>query len=186
MTRGRILVCLALLMFAIGVVSGDPAGQGPPVRTVEKVDLDRYLGDWYELARYPNRFQRACLGDVRAHYALRADQRLDVLNRCRTADGGIEARGVARIVDARSSARLKVRFAPAALSFLPFVWGDYWILGLADDYSWAVVGSPDRSYLWILARVPALADDGFAAAVAVARRNGFDVARLVRTSHTTR
>ena len=182
--RVRFLVCLAALVFAIDLLSGDPAGQGQPVRTVEKVDIDRYLGDWYELARFPNRFQRACLGDVQARYALRADQRLDVLNRCRTADGGIEARGVARIVDARSSARLKVRFAPAALSFLPFVWGDYWILGLADDYSWAVVGSPDRNYLWILARTPTLSGEAFTDAMAVARRNGFDVGRLIRTNHT--
>jgi apolipoprotein D and lipocalin family protein len=70
------------------------------------------------------------------------------------------------------------------LSFLPFVWGDYWILGLASDYSWAVVGSPDRKYLWVLARTPALEAGGFASAVAAARTNGFDVERLVRTSHT--
>ena len=182
--RMRSLVCLAALVIGITLSGVGVTGQGQPVRTVEKVDLDRYLGDWYELARFPNRFQRSCLGDVRARYTLRADRRLDVLNQCRTAGSGIEARGVARIVDARSSAKLKVRFAPAALSFLPFVWGDYWILGLADDYSWAVVGSPDRTYLWILARVPALADDGFAAAAAVARENGFDVARLAQTSHT--
>jgi len=161
-------------------------GQLPgPVRTVDAVDLDRYLGDWFEIARFPNRFQRTCAGDVRATYARRADRRIDVINRCRTADGGvIEARGVARIVDSRTSAKLKVRFAPAVLSFLPFVWGDYWILGLADDYSWAVVGSPDRHYLWILARAPALEADRFASALAAARANLFDVERLVKTSHT--
>src|SRR5512147_2865180 len=88
------------------------------VRTVDRVDLDRYLGEWVEIARFPNRFQRTCAGDVRATYVRRADGRIDVINRCRTTDRSvIEARGVARVVDARTSAKLKVRFAPAFLSF---------------------------------------------------------------------
>jgi apolipoprotein D and lipocalin family protein len=160
--------------------------QGEPVRTVDAVDLNRYLGDWFEIARFPNRFQTACRGDVRATYARRADGRLDVINRCRTAGDEIkDARGVARVVDTRTSAKLKVRFAPAALSFLPFVWGDYWILGLADDYSWAVVGSPDRKYLWVLARTPAIDPERYGAAVTAARVNGFDVGRLVKTTQRT-
>jgi apolipoprotein D and lipocalin family protein len=148
------------------------------------VDLNRYVGDWYEIARFPNRFQRTCAGDVRASYARRSDGRIDVINRCRTTDGAvIEAFGVARVVDTSTSAKLKVRFAPAMLSWLPFVWGDYWILGLADDYSWAVVGSPDRAYLWILARTPILEREPFASAVAAARANAFDTGRLVKTTH---
>ena len=82
------------------------------------------------------------------------------------------------------SQKLKVRFAPAVLSFLPFVWGDYWILGLAGDYSWATVGSPDRNYLWILARDPSPDSERFASALAAARANGFDVERLTKTIHT--
>jgi apolipoprotein D and lipocalin family protein len=78
---------------------------------------------------------------------------------------------------------LKVRFAPAALSFLPFVWGDYWILGLAKDYSWAVVGSPDRGYLWILARTPELDAGRLVSAITAAKANGFDVDRLAKTVH---
>jgi apolipoprotein D and lipocalin family protein len=154
----------------------------PPVRTVPFVDLDRYAGDWFEIARFPNRFQRQCVGDVRATYARRADGRVDVVNRCRTAEGETEARGVARIVDERTFAKLKVRFAPAWLSWLPMVWGDYWIIGLAPDYSWAVVGDPGRDYLWILARAPHLDDASTAMAQAAARDNGFDVTRLVPTS----
>jgi len=160
------------------------AEAGRPVRTVDAVDLDRYVGDWYEIARFPNVFQRNCAGDVRASYARRPDGLIQVINRCRAADGApIEARGVGRVVDPRSSAKLKVRFAPAVLAFLPFVWGDYWIVGLADDYSWAVVGSPNRGYLWILARTRALDAEGFAAACAAARANLFDVDRLVMTRH---
>lgn len=169
-------------MFAVGLAaaSGD-TGQDRPVQTVDKVDLSRYVGEWFEIARFPNRFQRQCLGDVRAVYAIRQDGRLDVVNRCRTNDGVIEARGVARVVDSRSAAKLKVRFAPAVLSFLPAVWGDYWVVGLAPDYSWATVGSPDRKYLWILGRTFPIGTEAYAAALEAARSNGFDVARLIRT-----
>ena len=160
--------------------------QPPPVRTVASVDLDRYLGEWFEIGRFPNRFQRQCVGDVRARYVRRSDGRLDVINRCRTADGETEAWGVARIVDQQTFAKLKVRFAPAWLSFVPAVWGDYWVIGLAPDYSWAVVGDPGREYLWILARSPHLDDQALAAARAAARDNGFDVNRLLQTPQATR
>jgi apolipoprotein D and lipocalin family protein len=157
--------------------------QTPPVRPVPFVDLDRYYaGDWLEIARFPNRFQRQCVGDVSATYERRPDGRVDVVNRCRTAEGETEARGVARIVDERTFAKLKVRFAPAWMSWLPMVWGDYWIIGLAPDYSWAVVGDPGRDYLWILARATNLDDASTAVAQAAARDNGFDVTRLVPTS----
>jgi apolipoprotein D and lipocalin family protein len=165
-------------------LAAGPAQTPPPVRTVPFVDLDRYAGEWFEIARFPNRFQRQCAGDVRATYARRADGRIDVVNRCRTAEGETEARGVARIVDEQTFAKLKVRFAPAWLSWLRMVWGDYWIIGLAPDYSWAVVGDPGRDYLWILARAPHLDDASIAAARAAARDNGFDLTRLVTTSQS--
>ena len=181
--RGR---SLAIALIALTVLMMTPlhAQQPTPVRTVEAVDLDRYLGDWFEIARLPNRFQKNCVSDVRAHDARRGDGRIDVINRCQTRDGLNEAQGVARVADRGTSAKLKVRFAPALLSWLPAVWGDYWILGLAGDYSWAVVGSPDRQYLWILARAPVIADDRFALALGAARDNGFDTARLEKTSQT--
>ena len=161
------------------------SAQGPseaPVQTVPAVDLTRYVGDWFEVARFPNRFQRQCAGEVTANYTRRADGRITVVNRCRTGDGTrTEAQGIARVVEPRTSAKLKVRFAPAVLSFLPFVWGDYWILGIADDYSWAVVGSPERKYLWILARTPTLGAEPFSSAVAAARANGVAVDGLVKT-----
>jgi apolipoprotein D and lipocalin family protein len=178
MSRGRMApVALALALHAATSQAQTPA----LVRTVPRVDLGRYAGDWFEIARFPNRFQRSCVGDVRASYARRADGQIDVVNRCRTAEGHTEARGLARIVDNQSCARLKVRFAPAWLSWLSAVWGDYWIIGLAPDYSWAVVGDPGREYLWILARTSRLDADPLAAARAAARDNGFDVDRLVPT-----
>ena len=158
----------------------------PPVRTVPMVDLDRYDGDWFEIARYPNRFQAKCAGDVRATYVRHPEGRIDVINRCRETEGGMtDARGVARVVDKKTSSKLQVRFAPSLLSWLPAVWGDYWILGLGEDYSWAVVGSPDRKYLWILARAMRLDDATYARAVEIARTNGFDPGRLVMTQHTS-
>ena len=160
------------------------AQRSASVSTVTYVDLHRYSGEWFEIARYANRFQRQCLGDVRADYVKRSDGRLDVVNECRSAEGNVTARGVARVVDTQTGAKLKVRFAPVWLSFLPYVWGDYWVIGLAADYSWAVVGSPDREFLWILARKPQLDDISERAARAAATDSGFDVDRLVPTTHT--
>jgi apolipoprotein D and lipocalin family protein len=158
------------------------AGPSDPVTTVPAVDLTRYLGTWYEIARYDNWFQRSCAGDVAATYATRADGRLDVTNVCRTSDGGMKtAKGLAEVVDRNTRARLKVRFAPAILSFLPMVWGDYWVLGLDVDYAWAVVGTPDRKYLWILSRTPTLNEAQKNAVLAIVRAQGFDQQRLLYT-----
>jgi apolipoprotein D and lipocalin family protein len=185
--RGSLLV--AVVWCAAGAIltttSGCAAQRGAAVQTVDAVDLDRYVGNWFEIARFPNRFQDECVGGVTATYALRSDGRLDVINRCQTGNGPVDARGVARIVDTETRARLKVRFAPAMLSFLPFVWGDYWILGLAHDYSWALVGSPDREYLWILARTPVLDWEPYTLALATASSNGFAVERLIQTSQSS-
>jgi apolipoprotein D and lipocalin family protein len=160
----------------------DPAGNQnvTPVRTVSSVNLDRYAGEWHEAARLPNRFQDKCAGDVRATYTRRADGRIDVVNRCRERDGSTtEARGIARVAETSTNAKLKVRFAPAFLSFLPMVWGDYWIIGLASDYSWAVVGSPDRKYLWILSRSAVMNPAQRDAAIAIARAQGFNTDALL-------
>jgi apolipoprotein D and lipocalin family protein len=158
------------------------AAEDRPVRTVEAVDLSRYVGVWHEVARYPNRFQEQCAGDVTARYEQREDGRLAVVNRCRTQGGAIdEAEGVARVVEGSRNTRLKVRFAPAWIGFLPWVWGDYWVIGLDEDYRWAVVGTPDRKYLWVLARDAGMSEAEWNAATAKARENGFDLARLQRT-----
>jgi apolipoprotein D and lipocalin family protein len=158
----------------------------PPLRVVESVDLTRYAGRWYEAARFPNRFQDQCTGDVVVHYATRTDGRIDVVNRCRTSAGTVdEARGIGRKAgDQHSSARLEVRFAPAILSFLSSVWGDYWIIGLGPEYTGAVVGTPSREYLWILSRTPALSATSYERALEIARGNGFDVSRVVKTNNS--
>jgi apolipoprotein D and lipocalin family protein len=148
----------------------------PPLETVAHVDLSRYVGTWYEIASFPQSFQRGCTGTT-ATYRLRKDGDVDVLNRCRkgSLDGKEKsAQGRARIVDRSTNAKLEVSF------FRPF-WGDYWIIDLADDYSYAVVGHPGRDYLWILARTPTMADATYQGIVARLRAHGYETARLVRT-----
>jgi len=172
-------VCALVLSPAYGQASGSITAP----RTVEAVDLARYAGVYYEIARFPNRFQKQCAGDVTATYTNLPDGDVRVVNRCRRADGSMdEARGVVRQAgkDA-SNAKLEVRFAPAWLSFLPQVWGDYWILAVGPDYSYAVVGSPSREYLWILSRVQQMTELAYRQAVEAARANGYDVSRLVKS-----
>jgi apolipoprotein D and lipocalin family protein len=159
-----------------------------PLPTQDWVDLGRYAGRWYEIARLPNRFQEKCAGDVAATYTLRTDGRVTVVNECRRGDGKTtRAEGIARRADEKGPAsRLKVRFAPAWLSFLPFVWGDYWIVELDPSYRHALVGDPSRKYLWVLSRSPEMDAVTYESLVATAGRLGFDAAGLVRTPHTAR
>lgn len=121
----------------------------PP--TVASVDLDRYVGKWHEIARYPNQFERGCVSAT-AEYAKLDDGHISVINRCTKADGEPDvAEGKARIVEGSNGAKLKVKFAP---SWVPFAEGDYWVLHLEPDYSAVLVGAPSGKYLWILARDP--------------------------------
>ncbi len=117
------------------------------LETEANVELTRYLGRWYEIARFPNEFEERCVA-VTADYSLRDDGSIAVVNRCRKGElnGPLDvAEGLARVVDTTSNAKLAVSF------FWPFE-GDYWILAVADDYSWALVGEPSGRYLWVLAR----------------------------------
>jgi apolipoprotein D and lipocalin family protein len=180
----KVAVAGLLLLTAALVVRAEKK-ERRPLRVVESVDLARYAGLWYEVARLPNRFEEKCAGDVSAEYTLKEADRVKVVNRCRRKDGKMsEAEGVARLADKRGpSSRLKVRFAPSYLSFLPFVWGDYQIIELAPDYSHALVGSPDRKYLWLLSRTPRLDDVTYERLTEAARAQGFDTSRLMRTRH---
>ena len=167
----------------VGLISGWAAvlaAATAPLRVVPDVDLSRYQGRWYEIARLPNWFEKSCARDVTAEYMPRDDGRITVVNRCRQSDGTMKsAEGIARRVDGQPPSVLKVRFAPAILSFIPQVWGDYQIIALAPDYSHAVVGTPDRKYLWVLARTPRLDPSVYRTLLDDARAQGFDVDRLV-------
>jgi apolipoprotein D and lipocalin family protein len=180
--RTMVVSCALLLVLPAGAPVD--AGQ-PPLQVVAAVDYVRYGGTWYEIARLPNRFQRQCEGDVTARYVLRGDGRIDVVNRCRTSGGAVsEASGVARRAEGMPPSVLEVRFAPAILSFLPMVWGDYQIIALGADYEYAVVGSPSREYLWILARRPVMDAEVYHTLAEGARAQGFDVSRLIATAHS--
>jgi len=144
---------------------------------VARVDLERYTGLWYEIAKIPNRFQKQCAGGTTASYTLRADGKIDVVNRCRNHDGDMtEARGVAEIVDKETRARLRVSFV-SFLGFRPF-WGDYWILALGESYEYAFVGTPDRKYGWILSRTPTLPPQTIQTIFDAVRAQGYDPDRF--------
>ena len=148
----------------------------PPLETVAHVDLDRYLGTWYEIANFPQSFQKGCTATT-ANYALRDDGEIGVVNACHkdSVDGPEKvARGRARVVDKSTNAKLEVSF------FRPF-WGDYWVIDLGADYEYAVVGHPSRDYLWILSRTPTMAPDVYDAIVARLAGMGYETGRLVRT-----
>jgi apolipoprotein D and lipocalin family protein len=168
-----ILLSLAMLATAARA----PADESTPPTTVARVDLARYVGLWHEIARIPNRFQKQCVSDVTATYALRDDGRIDVVNRCRRGDGRTsESKGLARVEDAVTAARLKVSFF-SILGWRP-VWGDYWVIGLGDDYEYAVVGTPSRKYGWILARAPRLDEATLERIFKLLRAQGYDPGRF--------
>lgn len=166
------------LVFALGIsVLIAACATHPQLETVKTVDLDRYYGTWYEIARLPNRFQKRCVSDVQATYRS-ARAHVAVLNQCRTADGTLEqAKGVAKVVKGSGGARLRVSF------FRPF-YGDYWILDLDPDYRWVLIGEPGRDYAWVLARQPWLDSATLDTLLSKAAALGFDRQKFVTTSHT--
>lgn len=146
-----------------------------PPETLKHVDLERYMGTWYEIAAFPNRFQRGCRC-TSAHYALKGNQ-VSILNQCIKGQKQATAKGKAWPVANTGNSQLKVQF------FWPFR-GDYWILYLSKHYQRALVGSPNRQYLWVLARQKTLSTADYNAMLDVARKQGFDVSRLVKTKHS--
>lgn len=152
------------------------------VTTVSSVDIIRYAGKWYEIAKYPNRFQKKCVANTTAVYNLIGGGNIEVINSCQTQEGKVdEATGRGKIADKNTNAKLKVRFAPSYISFLPFVWGDYWIIDLEPNYQYAVVGTPKRDYLWILSRTPELDENTYQGILNRIKEQGFDPNKLVKT-----
>jgi len=156
-----------------------PALATEPLPTVQQIDLDRYAGRWYEISRLPMWFERNCVDNITAHYTIRSDARIDVINSCRTEKGRISARGIAEVPDTAHPGQLRVRFAADWMAWLPVVWGDYWIIDLDPEYRWVMVGAPSRGYLWILARTPALDQTIVAQLKSHATQLGFDVTPMI-------
>lgn len=170
--RIRTLLLIGASVAIAKAVMGEPHS---PLPTVPHVDLDRYVGKWYEIAKYPVRFEKECAGDVTATYTSQPDGKIEVLNACRKADGQIKSsKGSAKVVDKATNAKLKVTF------FWPFS-GNYWILDLAPDYSYAVVGEPSRKYLWVLSRTPQMEEPTFRRIMAKLTELGYEPSRLEKT-----
>ncbi|MCL7714079.1 lipocalin family protein [Stenotrophomonas mori] len=167
-----------LLSASLSLLFAGQALAQAPVVPVEHFELDRYAGQWHEIAHLPVSFQKRCVAEITASYRLRSDGRISVLNRCRVRDGSLlEAEGVARQV-AGHPGRLQVRFAPDWLSWLPWVWADYWVIALDPDYQWAMIGEPGRDYLWILSRTPSMDSALFERLKRQATDMGYDLAPL--------
>ena len=172
-----------LLLWALGAtfVSGAALAQPdkPPLQPIASLDVPRYMGTWYEIAKYPNRFQNKCARNTRADYQLKPDGTVQVRNRCVAADGQTtEALGAARQVGPADSPKLQVRFAPAWLSFLPMVWGNYWVIDLDPQYQLVAVSEPEREYLWVLSRTSKVEPAAYQALLARLAQSGFDMTRL--------
>jgi apolipoprotein D and lipocalin family protein len=166
------------------------------------VDLPRYLGTWYQVALYPNKFQAQCARDTTASYRAMPDGSLEVTNACRMANGELtQAVGQARFAEpaaqpvptggassaateALRAAKLEVRFAPKWLAWLPWVWGDYWVIDVASDYRFAVVSEPKRQFLWVLSRSSALNEADEAHVRRFLQTQGFDLTRLQMHAHS--
>jgi len=173
----RVTALLTLLL--VGTTAQASASSSEP-STVESVDLERYLGTWYEIASYPAWFQKDCTA-VTAEYSLRDDGLISVVNSCRkkTLNGKLkQSTGRAKIIDTGRNSKLKVSF------FGPF-WGPYWIIDLDENYQWAVVGVPNRKYLWILSRTPQMDEDTYAGILDRLVDQGYDPSRLNKTLQPT-
>jgi apolipoprotein D and lipocalin family protein len=158
-----ILVLFSSLMFA---------QQNPPT-TVKYVDLKKYVGLWYEVAKIPNSFQDQCVKGTTAKYTLTKDGEIYVTNSCIDEDGELDAAdGVVRVVDKKSNAKLEVSFV-SFLGWRPF-WGDYWIIGLDDNYQWAIVGTPNRKYGWVLSRASKLENETMDKIFQILKDQGYD------------
>ncbi len=185
-THARLFVTLLFVGLAGALGSMGVGAQTPALAltTVASMDVPRYMGTWYEVAKFPNRFQKMCVRNTQATYSLQTDGTVRVLNRCTTSDGlSKEAEGAARQIGPATSPKLQVRFAPAWLAFLPMVWGNYWVIDLDPNYQWVAVSEPEREFLWILSRTPQMEPSVYQALVARLAANGFDTGKLEVSPH---
>lgn len=157
-----------------------PTGMGQ-AQAVPSVDLNRYAGKWYEIARLPMYFQRNCASDVTATYTLKSNGAIEVNNQCIGKDGKMMQSIGEASKNGDSGSKLKVTFLPKGLRALPIGKADYWILALDDNYQNALVGTPDQKYLWILSRTPTMSDSVYNQYVTIAKQQGYDVSKLQKT-----
>jgi apolipoprotein D and lipocalin family protein len=187
------LAAFAAALFVAGHMSAVQAQtSSPALQALPSLDVASYMGTWYQVRWIPNRFQRQCVADTTATYRWRDDGTIEVLNRCRTADGAWDqvsgvARppsGEARIESGRlQPARMEVSFLPGWLRWTGLGWGDYWVVDLAPEGRYAIVSEPSREYLWVLSRQPALTSSDEAALRARLQTLGFDLTGVQAHPH---
>ncbi len=143
------------------------------IKTVDSVDLQKYIGTWYEIAKIPNSFQDHCVKNTTASYEINEEGNIIVVNKCIDEDGEIDdAEGLAKVVDKKTNSKLKVSFV--SLFGWQLFWGDYWILGLESNYKYAVIGTPSRKYGWILSRTPKMENSDLENCYQIFEKNGYD------------
>lgn len=178
----NLVACGMVLMSEPALVQAQTLPKDAELKPIAALDVPRYLGRWYEIAKFPNYFQKKCVADTSAEYTLLPEGGLRVANQCRVQSGEMDqAIGAARQVGGANSPKLLVRFAPAWLSLLPFVWGDYWVVDLDDKYELAAVSEPKREYLWVLSRTPTVDAARYAALLQRLSAMGLDVNKLEKT-----
>jgi len=182
-SRNLWIALLGLLLICFGSTQVMAQQGDQAVKTIVVLDVSRYLGTWYEIAKFPNWFQKKCVSNTKAVYSAKSDGNLRVLNSCKTAGGDIsEAEGLARQIGSKDSPQLEVRFAPEWLSFLPLVWGDYWVIDLDPQYQLAAVSDPKREYLWVLSRTPQIDPKVYADLLQRLKQQQFDIQKLEITA----
>jgi apolipoprotein D and lipocalin family protein len=176
MTRTALLL---LLLCSLAAVIAFAENKPAELATVAHVDLTRYVGRWFEIAKYPNRFERDCDRDVTAQYTRFENGEIEVVNSCTQPDGKPKiSKGKAKVIDERTNAKLKVTF------FWPF-YGDYWIIDLDPQYRWVVIGEPRRKYLWILSRHARMDAAQYADITSRLAAKGYDASKLVGVKQST-
>lgn len=174
----------ALLMGLSAVTTVHAKDQ--PLKTVDKVELDRYLGVWYEVARKPLSFQNKCDRNVTATYTLNENGNVTVDNKCLMKDGKTtQSLGEAYIQNAPFNTKLKVSFLPGAVRWLPIGRGDYWILKIDEDYQTVLVGEPERKYMWVLSRTQQPSAEVLKEYLDYAKSVGYDLGDIINTKQTT-
>lgn len=175
----------AFAAIALSIISLNTTTQAETAapQAVERIDIQKYAGKWYEIAHLPMYFQRKCTANITAQYSVNADQTIGVLNSCRTANGEIiSSEGVAYSQN-QGNSKLKVSFLPKGLRWIPFTKGHYWVLRVDPEYKVALVGGPSHKYLWILSRQPQLDEATYQSYLETAKHYGYDVTKLIKLPH---
>jgi apolipoprotein D and lipocalin family protein len=188
MSRFAVLI----LSCAVSLAMAQAPSISPPLQALPSLDVKAYMGRWYQVAWIPNRFQKQCVSDTAATYRDRGDGTVEVLNRCKLADGNVDSvLGIARPPDGKARiengrlmpARLEVSFLPRWLRWAGLGWGAYWVVDLADDGRYAIVSESSREYMWVLARQPVLTPVDDAVVRAKLQALGFDLTRVQTHPH---